>query len=87
MLLLLRLLVRDLYNRYLVCPTIQLFQDNEISGANWTSDQKCVDVASTTDQPADDQIDAGHTPGMQPPNPSVPAPGQALEIQEDGSGK
>lgn len=63
------------------------FVDNEISGANWTTDQGTVNEANTGDQKAEDQIDSDYTYSMQPPNPSIPAPGKALEIQPDGTGK
>ncbi len=65
------------------------FQDNEISGANWTSDESGTpDQISTGDVMAYDEINKGPAPSMQPPSGGdVPAAGEAIEIGADGGKK
>lgn len=63
------------------------FDNNEISGANWTSDQSGTPNESETKDVGGCDDMHRHSPSMQGTNPSVPAPEQAIEIAEDGGSK
>jgi hypothetical protein len=59
------------------------FDDNPISGANWSDSSGPENESNTGDVAGQDDSHAGEY-SMQPPNPSVPGPEEAIEIGPDG---
>ncbi len=60
------------------------FDTNEISGHNWTSDQSGTEDQIRSMTPAEDQMSKPYSHDY---SDKVPAPGQAIEIAEDGGAK